>query len=77
MCLHKLFEQGYIQAMTKEVTRDGVEFCLWKDRLHKQKKGRYAGKYHLLGTRSRLTDRETVIFAIDLAKKHNIQRITL
>lgn len=77
-CLHKLFEQGAIGAVTREVMRDGsVEFLIWRDKLVKTKKGRYAGKYRLFGTRSRLSDRESIIFAIELAKQYNVQRIRL
>lgn len=76
-CLHELFAGGYVKAITREVTRDGVEFYIWRDRLHKQKKGRYAGKYKLFGSRSRLSNREQVIIALDLAKKYNIQKVRL
>lgn len=77
MCLHKLFAGGYVGAITREVTRNGVEFHIWRDKLIKTKKGRYAGKYKLLGSRTRLSNREQIIFAIELAKKHNVQRIRL
>lgn len=76
-CLHKLFAQGSIKAISREVTRDGVEFLIWNDKLVKQKKGRYAGRYWLGGSRSKLTNREQVLLALDLAKKYNIQRVRL
>lgn len=76
-CLHQLFAQGHIKAISREVTRDGVEFLIWNDKLVKQKKGRYAGKYWLNGSRSRLSDREQVIIALELAKKYNTQRVRL
>lgn len=77
-CLHKLFEQKAIGAVTREVLRDGsVEFLIWRDKLTKTKKGRYAGKWRLLGARSKVSSREQIIFVIELAKKHNIQRIRL
>lgn len=77
LCLHKLFAKGYVGAITREVTRDGVEFFIWREPLVKTKKGRYAGKYKLLGTRSRLNDREQILLAIELAEKYNIQRVRL
>jgi hypothetical protein len=77
MCLHKLFERGLVQSISREITRDGVEFLIWTAKLHKNNKGRYAGKYKLLGTRSRLTDRQQIICAIELARKYNIQRVRL
>lgn len=78
MCLHEMFEGGYVQAITKEKNRYGdIEFCIWRNKLVKQTKGRYAGTYITLGPRSKLRDRETIIYAVDLAKKHNIQRINL
>lgn len=77
MCLHELFAKGYVKAITREVTRDGAEFYIWRDKLTKQKKGRYAGKYKLFGSRSRLSNREQVLTALDLAKKYNIQRVRL
>lgn len=77
MCLHKLFAGGHVKAITRQITRDGAEFYIWRYKLEKQKKGRYAGKYKLFGTRSRLTDREQVLTAIALAEKYKIQRVRL
>lgn len=77
MCLHKLFAGGYIKAISRETSYDGVEFYIWRDNLVKTKKGRYAGKYKLLGTRSRLSDVGEALLAIDLAKKYNIQKVRL
>lgn len=76
-CLHKLFEQGAIGAITRDETRNGVEFFIWRDKLTKQKKGRYAGQYRLFGHRSRLNDREQIIFAIDMAKYYKVQKVRL
>jgi len=77
MCLHKLFAGGYVKAISREITRDGAEFFIWRDELTKQKKGRYAGKYKLFGSRSRLSNREQILCAIELAEKYNIQRVRL
>lgn len=77
LCLHKLFADGYVKAITREVTRDGVEFEIWRNKLVKNKKGRYAGKYKLFGSRSRLHDREQVLTALALVKKYNIQKVRL
>lgn len=77
MCLHKLFAGGYIKAVSREITRDGVEFFIWRDELTKQKKGRYAGKYKLFGSRSRLSNRDQILLGIELAEKYNIQRVRL
>ena len=77
MCLHKLFAGGYIKAISREITRDGAEFFIWRDRLEKNKKGRYAGKYKTFGSRSQLRDREQILSAIALAEKYNIQRVRL
>lgn len=77
MCLHKLFARGFVGAITKERTPYGIEFHIWRDKLHKQTRGRYAGKYKLLGSRSRLNDVEQIVCAIELAKKHNVQRVEI
>ncbi len=77
MCLHKLFASGYVKAISREITRDGAEFFIWREPLTKQKKGRYAGKYKLFGTRSRLNDREQILSAIALADQYKIQRVRL
>lgn len=76
-CLHRLFENGSVQAITREVTRDGVEFHIWRERLVKNKKGRYAGKYRLFGTRCKIYDYDQIVVAIELAEKYNIQKVRL
>jgi hypothetical protein len=77
-CLHELFADGYVGAVSREQTPyNGLQFYIWRDKLIKNKKGRYAGKYKLFGARTRLSNREQVLLAIDLADKHKIQKVNL
>lgn len=74
MCLHQLFQRGVIKAVTREVTREGVKFHIWADKVNR---GRWG--WNLTGTRSRLSSRSEVMLALELAEKHknNVRRIRL
>ena len=76
-CLHQLFKQKAIKAITKEKYYGKVEFNIWPEKLYKYKRGRWAGRYNLNGTRSKLHNKDQIILAIELAKKYNIQRIVI
>lgn len=77
-CLHQLFAEGHIKAISREVTPHGVEFRIYNEKLVKQKRGRYAGKYWLGGSQSKLSSREQVLLALELTEKYkHVMRVRL
>lgn len=77
MCLHKMFKQGFVKAITREKTPKGVQFYIFRDKIGKYKYGRVAGQWQLTGAKSLLRSRDQVLLAIELAKKYNVQRVEL
>lgn len=71
-CLHKLFAAGLVRILTREVTRDGVQFHIWRDK-PKEKSQAWKRGWWKNGTRSRLSTRKQVLLALELAEKYKNQ----
>ncbi len=68
-CLHKLFNQNIVKAITREKTPSGIKFYIWQSYDKKYKRNN--------GGRSRLYNIEQIKLAIELSEKHNVERIKL
>jgi hypothetical protein len=75
-CLHQLFQSGVIKIITREVTRTGVEFYIYSEK-PKEKSQAWKRGWWKNGSRSRVTSRDQILLAIELAQKHQTKRVRL
>lgn len=69
LCLHKLFAQGWVAAITRQKTTIGTQIYIWQS---------YNKKYkHQTGGRCQIKDFKQATLAVELAKKYNVERIEL